>query len=54
MKWLKHLFCRHEWEICRKRDVFVSLSGEMLYKRCKKCGKVAEYIYRVYEGNGYK
>lgn len=54
MKRLKHLFCRHEWEICRKQERYASLHGEQLYKRCKKCGKVAEYIYRVYEDNGYK
>lgn len=54
MKFLKQLFCKHDWEIVRKTSMFCSLKGEQLYKRCKKCGKVVEYIYREYEGNGYK
>lgn len=46
--------CEHEWEICKKAEPFMSLRGEQLYKRCLKCGKVEEYIFREYEGGGYK
>lgn len=53
-KFIKRLFCKHDWEICRKIDAFQCLKGEKLYKRCKKCGKIVEYIYREYEGDGYK
>ena len=48
MKFLKRLFCKHDWEIVRKESMFYSLHGEQLYKRCKKCGKVVKYIYQVY------
>lgn len=51
---LKQLFCKHDWEIVKKSSMFFSLKGEQLYKRCKKCGKVVEYIYQEYEGKGYK
>ncbi len=51
---LKHLFCRHEWDVCRKREPFAYISGEQLYKRCTKCGKVKKWIYRQFEGSGYK
>lgn len=51
---LKRLFCRHKWEVVRRIDKFQSLSGEQLYRRCEKCGKVVKYIYREYEGNGFK
>lgn len=51
---LKRLFCRHKWEVVSRIDKFQSLRGEQLYRRCEKCGKVVKYIYREYEGNGYK
>lgn len=54
MRFIKRLFCRHEWEICRKVGGYCCISGEQLYMRCKKCGKVEKYIYREYEGNGYR
>lgn len=54
MKFLKQLFRKHDWEIVRKLSMFFSLNGEQLYKRCKKCGKVVEYIYQECEGAGYK
>lgn len=54
MNWLKRLFCRHEWEICRKVGPFACISGEQLYKRCPKCRKVKKWIFRQYEGGGYK
>lgn len=54
MNFFKRLFCKHDWEIVREKSMFFSLYGEQLYLRCKKCGKVVEYIFREYEGNGYK
>lgn len=51
---LKRLFCRHKWEIVRRIDKFQSLRGELLYRRCEKCGKVVKHICREYEGNGFK
>ena len=51
---IKKLFCRHDWEICRKVERFAFISGEQLYRRCKKCGKVKKFIYREFEGYGYK
>lgn len=52
--WIKRLFCRHKWEICRKCGPFACISGEQLYKVCAKCGKVEKWIFREYEGGGYK
>lgn len=54
MNWIKQIFCRHEWEICRKHEPFYCICGEQLYKRCQKCGKVKEWIFRQYEGGAYK
>lgn len=54
IKRIKRLFCKHDYEIVRKSQMFASLRGEQLYKRCKKCGKVKPYIYREYEGGGFK
>lgn len=51
---IKRLFCKHQWDICRKNEPFACISGEQLYRRCKKCGKVEKHIFRVYEGCGYK
>ena len=54
IQWIKAVFCKHDWKICKKKEMFASISGEQLYKVCQKCGKVEEYIYREYEGGGYK
>lgn len=56
LKWIKRLFCRHEWKVCRKVNLhgFSCISGEQLYKRCTKCGKVKKHIFVEYEGMGYK
>lgn len=34
------LFCRHDWEICRKIERFTCINGERLYRRCKNCAAV--------------
>lgn len=46
---IKRLFCKHEYEVCRKNEPFACISGEQLYKRCKKCGKVKEWIWYRFE-----
>lgn len=42
---INQLFCRHDYEICKKVQKFHCLGGEQLYKRCKKCGKVIKYKF---------
>jgi hypothetical protein len=37
---IRQMFCKHDYELCRKVQPFHNLSGEQLYKRCTKCGKV--------------
>lgn len=54
VKFIKRLFCKHHWETCRKNEPFTCISGEQLYKRCTKCGKVKKWIFREFEGGGYK
>lgn len=51
---IRQIFCKHDYDICRKVEKFHSLRGEQLYKVCNKCGKVEKYIYREFEGMGYK
>lgn len=53
-KRLKSMFCKHDWEIVMKNELFFSLRGRQLYKRCNKCGKVKKWIYLEHEGAGYK
>lgn len=53
-RWIKHFFCKHEWEICRKIEPFASLRGEQLYRVCRKCGKIEPHIYREFDGGWYK
>ena len=50
----KRLFCRHVWYLVLSNEIFSCIGGEQLYKRCGKCGKVKKWIYRQYEGSGYK
>ena len=52
--WFKKLFCRHQWEVCRKWEPFACIRGEQLYKQCTRCGKVKKWIFHEYEGGGYK
>lgn len=54
MKRIKQLFCKHDYEVCRRIDTYASLRGEWLYQVCRKCGKVKKYMYLEFEGNGYK
>lgn len=36
IKTIKQRFCTHEWELCRKSGMFLCISGEQIYRRCKK------------------
>ena len=55
MNIIRQLFCHHDWEVCRRIESgFACISGEQLYRRCTKCGKVEKWIWREYEGNGYR
>lgn len=49
----KKLFCKHQWEIVRRIEKYVSLNGDMLYKRCNKCGKIKEYGFYTTEEQEY-
>lgn len=55
IKSLRQRFCKHEWELCREGAApFLCISGEQIYRRCRKCGKVEKAFFREYEGGGYK
>lgn len=47
--YLKQLFCKHEWEYVRKSSTFQHLQGDMIYKRCSKCGKLVKYKFMTNE-----
>lgn len=52
---IKQGLCRHkETEMVKPVTVFHRISGETVYKRCKKCGKILDSISYEYEGAGYK
>lgn len=40
MEILKRLFCKHDYEYVRKIEKYCNLNGDMIYKRCEKCGKL--------------
>lgn len=54
LKKVKRLFCRHKYITVRKIEPYCCISGEQLYKKCEKCGKVKPYIFREFEGPRYK
>lgn len=39
MKWLKQLFCKHDYASYVKADKFKIISGERVYVVCSKCFK---------------
>lgn len=50
MKFLKQLFCKHEYEWCKKvaptgKITFSNLGGETHYLVCQKCGKVKDTMF---------
>ena len=45
---LKQLFCKHDYEWCRKVERYQILSGERQYLVCKKCGRVIDTIFIRY------
>ena len=46
-RWIKHFFCKHEWEICRKIEPFASLRGEQLYRSAENVEKLS----RIFTGS---
>lgn len=55
LRLVRRILCRHSWQVCTKvRDGFAIISGEQLYKRCTKCGKIKKWIYAEFEGGGYR
>lgn len=53
MKILKRLFCKHDYELVKEKNKYESLAGDMLYLRCKKCGKIKKYGYYTTEEQQY-
>lgn len=51
---LKRIFCKHDDEIVREVKQYYCLRGDQTYLRCKKCGRIKEWIFMEHEGNGYK
>lgn len=49
----KKIFCKHNYEIVKEIKKYESLAGDMLYKRCKKCGKIKKYGYYTTEEQQY-
>lgn len=57
MGFFRRLFCKHDYEFCRKVEKYAALNGEWVYRVCRKCGKVKNpkgEFFVFYEGNGYK
>lgn len=55
MKFLKQLFCKHEfqWHVEHK-GVFQCISGEIRVLMCDKCKKIKNRVFWRYAGNGFK
>lgn len=52
---IRQALCKHkETEKVVENSVFKRISGETVYIRCKKCGKILDSINYEYEGLGYK
>lgn len=52
---IKQIFCRHkETELMTQKGPFFVISGERVYKVCKRCGKVTSSYFLEHEGRGYK
>lgn len=52
---IRQALCKHkETEKVVKDSVLKRISGETVYIRCKKCGKILGSINYEYEGFGYK
>lgn len=40
MKYIKQLFCKHDWEFVIIPRIWGNIHWGMAYKRCRKCGKI--------------
>lgn len=55
MKIFKKIFCKHEYEYVKKiTNGYSCISGDEIYERCKKCGKLKYVGFWEFEGMGYK
>lgn len=52
IKLLNQKFCRHVWGVAVSTCSIIS--GEQLYRRCKKCGKVEKLISKELEEMEHK
>lgn len=52
IKWLKTVFCKHEWEDRLIVAEFAIVSGDRFNIVCNKCGKVKGSYFRKYNENG--
>lgn len=53
MSIFKKIFCKHEYEYVREIKKYSCLSGDMIYKRCKKCGKLKDGQFMTNEEQQY-
>ena len=50
---LKRIFCKHDYEYVREIKKYYNLNGDMIYKRCKKCGKLKDGQFMTNEEQQY-
>lgn len=48
-KFIKQLFCKHNFSWCRKVEPFYCISGERHYLVCDKCGKIKDTRFIKYD-----
>lgn len=46
---LKKLFCKHNYNWCRKIEKYSCISGETHYLVCDKCGKIKDTRFISYD-----
>lgn len=56
IKWIKELFCKHEWVDRMVISEFATISGDIFEIVCSKCGKVKGSYFKSYneDGTGYR
>lgn len=52
IKKIRKMFCRHVWGVAVSTRSIIS--GEQIYRRCKKCGKVEKLISKEFEEMEHK
>ncbi len=38
IRWIKRLFCKHDYQLLKKVSKFQNLRGDRIYIICTKCG----------------